>query len=303
MQELDPYVFGVLSALAAMIFFGVTNIIYLRMSEDISVIDIMFTRIWVSLPLAFVFAVGSTGSLNIVIPSDAMFPLAVSMIIGIVMGDAMYFLSQERIGVSRAFPIAMSYPLLVYLLTALFLGEPVILQRIVGAIATVIGVSVIARSEHAERVNAKIRWSERDKRIGFVLAITTALAWALSDAIFQFGLISVGAAESNYFRMLVVSVVLVPVFFISLRGKRKLPTKRITGLALITGLVGVGFSLIAYSYAVKFIGATVTAVIIAAAPVFTAPLSALYLGEDVNWKVGVGTLLTIIGVVLVVFVF
>jgi drug/metabolite transporter (DMT)-like permease len=136
-----------------------------------------------------------------------------------------------------------------------------------------------------------------------VLAITTALAWALSDAIFQFGLISVGAAESNYFRMLVVSVVLVPVFFISLRGKRKLPTKRITGLALITGLVGVGFSLIAYSYAVKFIGATVTAVIIAAAPVFTAPLSALYLGEDVNWKVGVGTLLTIIGVVLVVFVF
>ena len=86
MQVLDPYVFGVLSAIAATIFFGVTNVVYLRMSEDISVLDIMFTRIWVTLPLAYAFAVGSTGSLNIVVPVDAMFPLAVSMIIGIVIG-------------------------------------------------------------------------------------------------------------------------------------------------------------------------------------------------------------------------
>jgi drug/metabolite transporter (DMT)-like permease len=43
--------------------------------------------------------------------------------------------------------------------------------------------------------------------------------------------------------------------------------------------------------------------VIAAAPVFTAPLSALYLGEDVNRKVALGTLLTIIGVILVVFIF
>jgi len=303
MQVLDPYVFGVLSAIAATIFFGVTNVVYLRMSEDISVLDIMFTRIWVSLPLAYVFAVGSTGSLNIVVPVDAMFPLAVSMIIGIVIGDAMYFLSQERIGVSRAFPIAMSYPLLVYLLTAAFLGEPVILQRILGAVATVVGVSLIARADQPENAKERGRWSERDKQVGFALAIFTALAWALSDAIFQFGLISVGAAESNFFRMLVVSLILVPIFFISLRGNRKLPSGRTTGLALVTGLVGVGFSLIAYSYAVKFVGATVTAVVIAAAPVFTAPLSAIYLGEDVNRKVVIGTLLTIIGVFLVVFIF
>lgn len=303
MQVLDPYVFGLLSAIAATIFFGVTNIIYLKLSEDINVMDIMFTRIWVSLPLAFTFAVGSIGSLNIVIPASAMLPLSVSMIIGIVIGDAMYFLSQERIGVSRAFPIAMSYPLLVYLLTALFLGEPVIVQRIVGAVATVIGVSVIARAEHIDSSNTDGRWSDRERRIGFILAIFTALAWALSDAIFQFGLISVGAAESNYFRLLVVSIILIPVFIISLRGGRKLPTRSITGKALLTGLFGVGFSLIAYSYAVKFIGATVTSVIVAAAPVFTAPLSVLYLGEDVNWKVAIGTLLTIIGVVLVVFIF
>ncbi|GAF79657.1 unnamed protein product, partial [marine sediment metagenome] len=281
-MQFDPYVFGVLSAVAASIFFGVTNLIYLRMSEDISVMDIMFTRFWVSLPFAFFFAVGSVGTTNITIPADAMIPLAVSMILGLVLGDSMYFLSQSRIGVSRAFPISMSYPLLVYIISATFLGEPIILQRIIGVVITVAGVILIARAEQNESPNEKGRWNERDKRIGFALAILTALAWALSDAIFQFGLVSVGAAESNYFRMLVVSIILVPIFFVSMKGGRKLPAKRITGMALVTGLFGVGFSLIAYSYAVKFVGATVTAVIISSAPIFTAPLSALYLNEDVN---------------------
>ena len=302
-MQLDPYVFGVLSALAATVFFGATNVVYLRMSKDIGVLDIMFTRIWVSLPLAYVFAVGSTGTMDFTIPTDAMIPLALSMILGIMIGDGMYFLSQERIGVSRAFPIAMSYPLLVYVLTSLFLEEPVIGQRIVGAVIAVIGVGLIARAGRTENLNDGSRWKERDIRIGFALALFTALSWALSDTIFQFGLISVGAAESNFFRMLIASVILVPIFFISLKGGRKLPTKRVSGLALVTGFIGVGLSLIAFSYAVKFIGATVTAIVIASAPVFTAPLSALYLGEVVNRKVAIGTILTIIGVFLVVIIF
>ncbi len=302
-MQLDPYVFGVLSALAATVFFGATNVVYLRMSKDIGVLDIIFTRIWVSLPLANVFAVGSTGTMDFTIPTDAMIPLALSMILGIMIGDGMYFLSQERIGVSRAFPIAMSYPLLVYVLTSLFLEEPVIGQRIVGAVIAVIGVGLIARAGRTENLNDGSRWKERDIRIGFALALFTALSWALSDTIFQFGLISVGAAESNFFRMLVASVILVPIFFISLKGGRKLPTKRVSGLALVTGFIGVGLSLIAFSYAVKFIGATVTAIVIASAPVFTAPLSALYLGEVVNRKVAIGTILTIIGVFLVVIIF
>ncbi|MFW9926506.1 MAG: DMT family transporter [Candidatus Thorarchaeota archaeon] len=302
-MQLDPYVLGVLSALAATIFFGATNIVYLRMREDIGVMDIMFTRIWVSLPLAYIFAIAVVGNFDITIPMDTMLPLAFSMIIGIMIGDGMYFLSQNRIGVSRAFPIAMSYPLLVYVLTALFLEEPVILQRIIGAIIAVIGVGLIARAGETENVNNGTRWGERDIQIGFVLAILTALCWAISDATFQFGMISVGAAESNFFRLLVASVILVPVFFASLKGGRKLPSKRIMGLALLTGLFGIGFSLITYSYAVKLIGATVTAVIIAAAPVFTAPISAIYLGEVVNRKVGLGTILTILGVVLVVVLF
>lgn len=291
---------GILFALAATIFFGVTNVVYKRMSDDISVMDITFSRIWVSLPLSYLFAVMSAGSYQIDIPVDAMFPLAVSMILGIVLGDTMYFLSQERIGVTKAFPISMSYPLLVYLLTAYFLGEPVIIQRIFGAIIVVIGVGLVARASQKESPNSSARWSDRDRNIGLILAFVTLISWAFSDAIFQFGLIGVGAAEANYFRMIFASIILVPFFLVSIRGRRSLPNKRVVAFASITGLVGIGLSLIAYSYAVKFVGATITAVIVASAPVFTAPLSAIFLGEDVNRRVIVGTLMTILGVILVI---
>ncbi len=299
---LDPYILGVISALLAMLFFGVTNILYKKMSEDISVMDIMFTRMWVSLPIAYLFAVIASGSFTFTIPTAALFPLIFSMIIGLVIGDAMYFLSQERIGVSRAFPIAMSYPLLVYFLAAVFLGERVLPQRVIGAIIIVIGVIMIARAEQDETKNVK-RWSKDEIRIGIILAFLVFICWAASDVIFQYGLVGVEVAEANFYRVFAASLILVPVFLMTMRGERKLPTRKVTTYALLIGIIALGFSLIAYSFAVKFVGVTVAAPIIASGPMLTAPLSAMYLDEDVNRQVGLGTLLTILGVILVIFIF
>ena len=299
---LEPYVLGIISALLSMFFFGVTNILYKRMSDDISVMDIMFTRMWVSLPIAYVFGVIASGSLTFTIPPEALFPLVLSMVIGIIIGDGMYFLSQERIGVSRAFPIAMSYPLLVYFLAVVFLGEPVILQRVIGAIIILFGVIMITRAEQDEEKIDK-RWSKDDIRIGIILAFLVFFCWAASDVIFQFGLEGVGAAEANFYRVFAASLILVPVFLLTLRGERTFPSKRTIAYSLLVGIIALGFSLITYSYGVKFVGVTVTVLIIASAPMFTAPLSAIVLDEDVNRNVAIGTILTIIGVLMVVLIF
>ncbi|TFG30312.1 EamA family transporter [Candidatus Thorarchaeota archaeon] len=300
--SLDQYTIGILCALAATVFFGITNVVYKKIDNEISVIDIVVTRIWVSLPISYVFAVGSAGTVNFTIPAEALFPLAVSMILGIVIGDTLYFFSQERIGVGRAFPIVMSYPLVVYTMAAIFLGEPVIIQRVLGAVIVVVGVSLIARAEYSEDTKNSIRWKPRDRNIGLLLAFITIVVWSASDVIFQYGLIGVGAAEANYYRMVIASIVYIPIFVFSLKGGRRLPSRRISSIAMIAGFFSIGLSLIVYSYAVKFVGATITSVMIASAPVITAPLSALYLREDVNKNVGIGTILTILGVLLVVVI-
>jgi drug/metabolite transporter (DMT)-like permease len=238
----DIYTIGVLSALGATLLFGITNVVYKKLDKDLSALDITFTRIWVSLLPAYFFAVLSAGTFEFNVPPQSMLPLAVSMILGIVAGDTVYFLSQERIGVSRAFPIAMSYPLAVYLLAALFLDEPVIIQRVLGAVLVVIGVAAIARTEKPEETSTSALADNRRMRIGVLLAFLTVCLWALSDIIFQFGLTSIGAAEANFFRMLVASVVLIPVFFIAHRGGKALPSRRITILALLTGLFSIALS-------------------------------------------------------------
>ncbi|MHA2353920.1 MAG: DMT family transporter [Candidatus Thorarchaeota archaeon] len=296
----DIYALGVLSAFGATLLFGITNVIYKKLDKDLSALDITFTRVWVSLLPAFLFAVVSAGTLEFEIPPQSMLPLAISMILGIVAGDTVYFLSQERIGVARAFPIAMSYPLVVYFLAALFLNEPVIIQRVFGAILVVVGVAAIARAESSGGILESELVDVQRKRIGVFLAFLTVCLWALSDVIFQFGLTAVGAAEANFFRILIASIVLIPIFFLKQRGGISLPGRRVTIIALLTGLLSIALSLILYSYAVKFVGATITSVIIASAPIFTAPISAIYLKEEMSVKVVGGTLLTIAGVILVV---
>jgi drug/metabolite transporter (DMT)-like permease len=297
----QTYVEGVIIAFLAMVFFGVTNILYKRMSDDISVMDIMYTRMWVSLPVAYIFAVAASGSISFTVPLHSLFPLILSMVVGIMIGDGMYFYSQERIGVARAFPIAMSYPLLVYLLAAMFLGEPVIPQRIIGAFIVVFGVIMIARAEQDEtKINE--RWNKSDLERGVVVAFLVLVCWATSDVVFQFGLIGVAPAEANFYRILAASLILVPIFLFSLRRRRVYPSRKTIVYASLTGIVALGFSLIAYSFAMKFVGATVTSLIIASGPMFTAPLSVVYLNEDVNRNVAFGTLLTIIGVLMVIVI-
>ena len=281
----------------ATLFFGVSNVIYRAMSEDIRVLDINALRIWVSLPLAFLIAVLPIRPTILQIPAESWLPLSFSMIVGIVAGDGMYFMSQTRIGVARAFPIAMSYPLLVYALTAVFLGEPVIPMRIIGVILTVFGVGLIARRQVNDDEAPRLKGEEG---LGIALAFGTALLWAVGDTVFQFGLVNVDPIDGNLVRMIAGSAVLLPVVALSFRGPRQVPTRRIASLALITGIFGMGVSLLLGTVSVKEIGATATSVLLASAPLFTTPLSIYFLKEKLTRNVAVGTILTIIGVSLVI---
>ena len=130
-MQLDSELFigGILFALAATVLWGTTNVAYKKISDRFDTVTIVSTRLWVSVPIAYVFAVVSVGSLIVTVPPESLFPLALSMIIGIFLGDTLYFMSQNRIGVSRAFPISMSYPLIVYAIAAVYLAEPVLPGR------------------------------------------------------------------------------------------------------------------------------------------------------------------------------
>jgi drug/metabolite transporter (DMT)-like permease len=68
--------------------------------------------------------------------------LALSTICAQAVGDSLYYLALQRIGVTRAIALSMLYPVLTTLL-ALALGERVTARLVAGTLLTVVGVGLV----------------------------------------------------------------------------------------------------------------------------------------------------------------
>lgn len=293
------YLIGVVAGLVASFLFAITNVIYRKLDQRISVLGIIATRVWVSLPLAAVLILPQITQGEFELTPSVVLVLFVSVFTGMVIGDGCYFLSQVKIGVSKAYPIAMSYPLLVYVLAALFLEEAVIISRVFGAIMVVTGVGLIARMESDDRIEEPISESNTPV-IGLLLVVITIIAWAASDLTLQIGLVDIDPLGANFVRIAIGSAVLLPIGPYSLKRDDFLFDKRLLAIVLGTGLIGFTIPILLMTFSVDYIGATVTAIIMASSPLFGTPLSIVYLKERVTRTIGVGTVLTFLGIILVI---
>ncbi|MHA1442000.1 MAG: EamA family transporter [Candidatus Heimdallarchaeota archaeon] len=70
-------------------------------------------------------------------------------------------------------------------------------------------------------------------------------------------------------------------------------------LVSIAAVLGLFVSNILYLYALDLIGTSTPAAIAASGPIIATPLSILFLKEKVDWKIILGTLLTVGGILLV----
>ncbi len=296
---MDEYMLGVLAALIGAVFFAVTNIVYKQLSDRVSVIDILLTRVWISVPLAFVLLLPQFNPDGIGFTQSGVLLQIFSMFIGMLMGDAFYFMSQNRIGVSRAYPIAMAYPLLVYALAAMFLGEPVIISRVIGAVMVVTGVGLIGYEQNIDV--SKTDAENRDIRlVGFILAILTIIAWSLSDVTLQMGLVNMDAVDTNFVRIIAGSVMITPGVFYGKSKRGWTRNRRLLSILLLSGFIGYGLTMLLMSVAVSYIGATINSVILAASPLISTPISLIFTEEKATVLLVIGTVLSFVGVALVV---
>jgi drug/metabolite transporter (DMT)-like permease len=297
------FLMGVLGAAL----FGMSNVVYKSQSAEIQPLAINAFKMWIALPvmvivvLVFLYPTG----FNVSLSSIPYF--AVSIILGAGIGDLFYLTSQSRIGVSRAFPIAMTFPIITYFLSIIFLKEPLLITRFAGAILAVLGISLITLEQARHEPDATkpsdgqspIRWDI----IGILLAICAALSWSTATVILQVGLVGADPIDANLIRIIIGSLFLLPLFFLARQRGMPMPTKRATKYVVIAGFFGMGLGSILYVNAVFFTGAAVTSVIAATAPLFALPFSIIFLKEKMTPLILLGTILTISGVWLVVLGF
>ena len=227
------------------------------------------------------------------VPSDAAILLAGSSIIGIAVGDMLYFWSLTQIGMARALPISGTYPLFTWAIAVPLLGEPITLTAMIGTALVLIGVCLLAPGN-----GMPISANARTQRRAIFAVLTAAALWAVATT-----MLKIGVQESP--QVIVVNAIRLPVAAIAgalvaqwhsgantWKGYNRKNLPRLIALALYS----TGLGMIVWTLTVDFAGAARAALLNTAAPLIGVPLSVVFLRERVTPQVAVGTLLAVWGV-------
>ncbi|TFG13688.1 DMT family transporter [Candidatus Thorarchaeota archaeon] len=299
MQTIVDVFVGVAFGLISSLLFAIQNVIFKSHKDGISPTAANTIKVWVGLGFMALVALlpfrTSSGPMSI----ETIFILAVSVVFGAGLGDLAYLNSQNRIGVSVAFPIAHTYPVATYILSILVLGEAFLATRFLGVILAVVGIILVFRNESANPMD-ETGVIEKLDMMGVALAVLTSIMLAIATILIQVGIANVDPIDGNLVRMFFGSLVMTP-FLIGARARgMKLPSRKVTKTILFASFFGFALGSLFFVASIKYAGATISSVISSTAPIFALPLSISHLRERVTWKAIIGTLFTAIGVALAV---
>jgi drug/metabolite transporter (DMT)-like permease len=298
MQVTPELILGSAIGLLGSALYGFSVVVYRSQAHEINPIAVSSIKMWVALPFMAIMTFLIPGLEAAFLPMTTVLLLSASVLLGAVIGDTIYLWSQERIGVSYAFPIAMSFPIITFFMTVGFLGEPLILSRLAGAIIAVIGVILISTEQNRNQKNSDV--PVKLDVLGILGALATAFLYAAGTTILQVGIEGVDPIAGNLVRVIVGSIAFIPMVAIAQVGGMILPSRKATIRVIIAGFFGMAVGSLLYVAAVAMIGAAIMSVISSTAPLFAVPVSVLILKEKVTTIAGVGILATIGGVILVI---
>lgn len=230
------------------------------------------------------------------VPLGAILTLSASSIIGIALGDTLYFWGMTKIGAARALPISGTYPLFTWVLAVPLLGEPITPAAIAGTALVLFGVSLLApQMRDATPANT------RAERIGMLAVVAAAALWAISTTLFKVGMgTGQSALVTNAIRLPVaaLSSVIVTHWQSGARAWRGYDRASLPKLILLA-VYCTGFGMIVWTTTVDIVGAARAALLNTAAPLIGVPLSVLWLKERVTSRIVIGATFSVIGVWLI----
>jgi DME family drug/metabolite transporter len=231
------------------------------------------------------------------VPPGAWLFLGLSMLTGLGLGDSLYFEALKRIGVTRAMPISMAYPVLASIGAVVLLHEPMGPLGAVGIALTLAGVYLVAVRPAALRASS-VSSGSGSYWSGVALAATAAVSWSCSTLALGPALQLVDPSTAAAIRTPLASALL---FAAAGRAGVLGQVARLRGWSLLA-VVGTGLMSVAstglFVVSVSLAGAGRAAVLTATSPLFAVPLSVLLLGEPGSWRIVAGTLASVLGVVL-----
>jgi drug/metabolite transporter (DMT)-like permease len=248
------------------------------------------------------FAIGGFSTLAM-LPPEILAIVALSGIIGLGLGDTLYMFGLKSVGVSRAVPLAATYPLF-SLLWSILLGEALALSAVVGALVILFGIWLLS----SQRTSGKFL----DSRVltkGVVASLATAILWSVSVTLMDVAVSHFGTSGLNAnFAIVVLRLIPLSIFLLAFsplidKNKKFLKMDRSTAILLcVGGLVanGIGWVLMNVSF-MNIVGSRAIP-ISSTTPLFSALAGFLLFYEKATVENAVGAFAVVVGVSLIFLV-
>jgi drug/metabolite transporter (DMT)-like permease len=222
-----------------------------------------------------------------------------SSLLAFVIGDALYFVTIQNIGVSRGVPITATYPLFVLLWQILFLAQPVHLLMIPAALITVGGVALLGRqlniSAHSdEGITRRRMW------IGIGAALTTAICWSFSIIFLSTVLQTTNLILVAIVRLVIALLILSPLVLGRQIIKREttLTRHKLTYLT-VGGIFALTLGYLTFALALQLMDTTSVALLSSLTPLFAAFIGWRSLQEHFDIKTLIAIIACVAGIILI----
>ncbi len=262
---------------------------------------------------AFIIALfASDGQFTLLTSPTAISCVAASVFLGFFIGDILYFVAIDEIGVSLAVPISNSYPMLVTLTSWLVLGEPVTVKILVGVATVVAGLLCLRlgnrKLKQIDSIGENVCVKKERKMVrGVLLAAGAGLAWAMSSPLTKLAMISgeLSPSELTFYRSVallvfawshrMIMVKFFPSKIMSLRNVPKSGWKYFMGSAVI----GLSVGSMLYTTCIRVMPVAIVTAITATSPFMAAMFGRFFLKEHLTFVQWAGIVTIILGSIIV----
>lgn len=248
-------------------------------------------------------ALGKWGVLSN-LPATVVALVVLSGVVGLGVGDTLYMVGLKSVGVSRAVPLAATYPLFSLIWATFLLGEPVTPLAVAGAVIIVVGIWLLSKERGDEgEVKGKVAL------MGIAASLATAAVWSVAITLMNIAVTmpGVNTLDANY-AMITVRISSLAAFLLLLspvldkkRGFLKLKRRTVIELC-VGGLVAnaVGWFLMNYSllYSLEAQAVPISSV----TPMFSAFAGFVLFHEKATLSRVLGAVVVVVGVVLIFLV-
>ena len=238
--------------------------------------------------------------------------LVLSVFFNVVMGDTLYFYSQNTLGVKIATPIVNIYPFVTVLFSYLFLEESLSSDFYIGGVLIIGGVIILSQDvDENHHSDIDLHQHKRKVIIALIAAIGANICYALGVILITVGSEGIDVNVANAVRMPAASILLAFGVFSQYKfhtegnpkiikvQPREMSKKDIIKI-ILTGLLGTYLASYFLVLGTQKLGAGPTAILLSTGPLFSLPIAIFWLKEKLGWLTVIGTTLSISGLLIII---